>query len=53
MRYVFVVDSVPKEEAIVLSEGVGFAWFTLDEAMQLDLTPGTRHDLEYFRAEAG
>ncbi|MBI2595461.1 NUDIX hydrolase [Candidatus Daviesbacteria bacterium] len=33
---------------IQLNEGAGYGWFTLDEALKLDLTKRTRQDLLFF-----
>lgn len=48
-RYVFYVSRKEKETMIHLNEGQGYAWVTLDEAANLDMTEKTHADLEYFR----
>lgn len=49
-RYVFYCEWPTLAEDFVLGEGQGFAWFSLDDAVQLStLTPFAREDLLLFR----
>jgi 8-oxo-dGTP diphosphatase len=50
-RVVFYVETYVPTEKLVLGEGAGFGWFTLDAAMCLDLAERTREDLNYFIAQ--
>jgi 8-oxo-dGTP pyrophosphatase MutT (NUDIX family) len=49
-RVVFYVEIYVPIEQLVLGEGAGFGWFTLDAALRLDLAQRTREDLDYFIA---
>lgn len=51
-RIVFYVERAVPVEHLVLGEGDGFGWFTMSEAMELDLADKTRADLVYFLALA-
>lgn len=50
-RVVFYVETYVPTEQLVLGEGAGFGWFTLDAALRLDLAQRTRDDLDYFIAQ--
>ena len=50
-RVVFYVETYVPTERLVLGEGAGFGWFTLDAALRLDLAQRTRDDLDYFIAQ--
>lgn len=47
-RYVFFSE-VRKEAPINLNEGMGFGWFTVSEAIRLNLSKRTREDLLLFQ----
>ena len=48
--YVTFVDKKDEEKFIVgPGEGQGIGWFTIEEALQLNLTPGTRITLTDYR----
>lgn len=47
-RVVFYVESTVTADRLVLGEGADFAWFPVKEAFDLELSPRTREDLEYF-----
>lgn len=48
-RNVFIFETRLEKSAMSLAEGEDFDWFSLDEALKLDLSPSTRKDLEYFK----
>jgi len=50
-RVVFYAETYVPTERLVLGEGAGFGWFTLDAALRLDLAQRTRDDLDYFIAK--
>lgn len=45
----FIVTTRLSSSDMVLGEGEGFGWFTIDEALALDLTTSTRKDLDFFK----
>lgn len=50
-RYVFFAITQLPKSAMKLREGEDFEWFTLEEALKLDLTKRTRQDLLTFRTK--
>ena len=50
-RVVFYVETYVPTDRLVLGEGAGFGWFTLEAALRLDLAERTREDLNYFIAQ--
>jgi len=50
--FVFGLESHLSKEEMRLGEGEDFDWFPLDEAFRLDLTEGTRRDLQRFHVTA-
>ncbi len=50
-HHVFVVAHAPPPEDIALREGAAVAWISAEEALQYDLTEGTRADLTVFLSQ--
>lgn len=51
--FVFAVEWHLSKEEMRLGEGEDFDWFSLEEGLRLDLTEGTRRDLQRFQATFG
>lgn len=50
-QYIFYIISSHKTQEFKLGEGAGFAWFSLSEALKLDLTEDARKNLSILSKE--
>lgn len=48
-RHTFIIRTQVDKDSLALTEGAGLDWFSVEEALKLDLTKHTRQDLEYFK----
>ena len=52
-RVVYYIEAYVPVERLVLGEGAGLAWHSLDEVDNLDLSDRTRDDMKIFRQKIG